>query len=229
MERNIYKIKNNLYVISDEEIKEGDWVLGGLGGVDIKKYGRYFADDWKKIILTTDQNLIKDGVQAIDDDFLEWFVKNPSCEEVKVRKNPKVSFIVKGKGVQSFNQGYKIIIPREEPKQTDEKGNPMTYWGGLKESKQETFEEAAERVAKLKYGDTIYGLERVNAFKEGAKWQAERMYSEEDMIAFAEFVATYPNKNTNIHHEILHAKSKYDGAERTIDLLAKWFEQNKKK
>ncbi len=38
----------------------------------------------KKIILTTDQDLIKDGVQAIDDIFLEWFVKNPSCEEVEV-------------------------------------------------------------------------------------------------------------------------------------------------
>jgi hypothetical protein len=36
-----------------------------------------------KIILTTDQDLIKDGVQAIDDEFLEWFVKNPSCEEVE--------------------------------------------------------------------------------------------------------------------------------------------------
>jgi hypothetical protein len=29
----------------------------------------------KKIILTTDSNLIKDGVQAIDDEFLEWFIE----------------------------------------------------------------------------------------------------------------------------------------------------------
>lgn len=56
-------------------------------------------------------------------------------------------------------------------------------------------------------------------------WQAERMYSEEDMINFVEFVATYPDKNRNVNGEILHAKSKYDGAERTIDLL----EQFKKK
>jgi len=41
----------------------------------------------------------------------------------------------------------------------------------------------------------------------------------EQMINFAEFVATYPDKNTNINGEMLHAKSKYDGAERTIDLL----------
>ena len=45
------------------------------------------------------------------------------------------------------------------------------------------------------------------------------MYSEEDMVSFAEFVATYPDKNRNVNGEILHAKSKYDGAERTIDLL----------
>jgi len=50
-------------------------------------------------------------------------------------------------------------------------------------------------------------------------------YSEEDMISFAEFVATYPDKNRNVYGEILHSKSKYDGAERTIDLL----EQFKKK
>ena len=41
----------------------------------------------------------------------------------------------------------------------------------------------------------------------------------EQMVNFAEFVATYPDKNININGEMLHAKSKYDGAERTIDLL----------
>ena len=49
--------------------------------------------------------------------------------------------------------------------------------------------------------------------------QDNRMYSEEDMIRFAEFVATYPDKNKNVHGQMLHAKSKYDGSERTIDLL----------
>ena len=61
------------------------------------------------------------------------------------------------------------------------------------------------------------------------KPKEERMYSEEDMIEFAEFVATYPDKNRNYKKEMLHAKSKYDGAERTIDLLQIWFEQIKKK
>jgi hypothetical protein len=48
--------------------------------------------------------------------------------------------------------------------------------------------------------------------------QAKQM-EKEQMINFAEFVATYPDKNKNVNGEMLHAKSKYDGAERTVDLL----------
>ena len=59
--------------------------------------------------------------------------------------------------------------------------------------------------------------------------QDKNKYSEEDMISFAEFVATYTDKNRNVHGQMLHAKSKYDGAERTVDLFEIWFEQFKKK
>jgi L-lactate utilization protein LutB len=48
--------------------------------------------------------------------------------------------------------------------------------------------------------------------------QAKEM-EKEQMIKFAEFVATYSDKNKNVNGEMLHAKSKYDGAERTVDLL----------
>jgi hypothetical protein len=49
--------------------------------------------------------------QAIDDEFLEWFVKNPSCEEVKFKEIKDTD----GKVVS-----YRFIsalIPKEEPKQ----------------------------------------------------------------------------------------------------------------
>ena len=48
--------------------------------------------------------------------------------------------------------------------------------------------------------------------------QAKAM-EKEQLVKFAEFVATYPDKNKNYQGEMLHAKSKYDEAERTIDLL----------
>jgi hypothetical protein len=72
----------HIYITSEEQAKEGHWGYIPFEGGTVKLVGQYFADDWKKIILTTDQDLIADGVQAIDDDFLEWFVKNPNCEYI---------------------------------------------------------------------------------------------------------------------------------------------------
>jgi hypothetical protein len=77
----------HIYITNDEEIKEGDWVFGMDGIFQYK--GKVNLPDVelpKKIILTTDSDLIASGVQAINDEFLEWFVKNPSCEEVEVDK-----------------------------------------------------------------------------------------------------------------------------------------------
>jgi hypothetical protein len=95
----------NIYITSDEEIKDECWIIP-IDGVLYKLVGldRILESD-RKIILTTDQDLIKDGVQAIDDNFLEWFVKNPSCEKVEI--------------FYEFPQPskYKIIIPSKESKQ----------------------------------------------------------------------------------------------------------------
>jgi hypothetical protein len=95
----------NIYITSDEEIKEGNWIFNGERQPSILQcIGKGSLRDWKKIILTTDQDLINDGVQAIPDEFLEWFVKNPSCEQVEIDKGYR--------GVDLFN--YKIIIPKQE-------------------------------------------------------------------------------------------------------------------
>ena len=47
----------------------------------------------------------------------------------------------------------------------------------------------------------------------------------EQMIRFAEYVATHTEKNRNVYGEMLHAKSKYDGSERTVDLLEQYYQQ----
>ena len=120
-------MNQHLYIISDEEIKEGDWVLFESSNIIRKSTDSTFVVGVNnirvhgsagrkvyKIILTTDEELIADGIQVIDDEFLQWFVKNPSCVEVKIRKNPKVKAIVKDLGVKSFNNGYRIIKPKSE-------------------------------------------------------------------------------------------------------------------
>ena len=75
----------NIYITSDEEIKEDEYYLGQDNNIYCLVTTVNF--NGKKIILTTDQDLIKDGVQAIDDEFLNWFVQNPSCEEIGVLTN----------------------------------------------------------------------------------------------------------------------------------------------
>jgi len=117
----------NIYITSDEEIKEGDWcfyvnsiykvlrISSNNRPIIKMSDGTFEISYYKKIILTTDQDLIKDGVQAIDDEFLEWFVKNPSCDEVKVNN------LCYGALGAFADAGYKIIIPRttEQFKKSD--------------------------------------------------------------------------------------------------------------
>jgi hypothetical protein len=111
----------NIYITSDEEIKEGDWVYHYASHKMFKYDGHGLCVEVEKIILTTDQDLIKDGVQAIDDDFLEWFVKNPGCEEVEVFKDERLE------EEQDFHF-YEIIIPKEEPKQEDKIKEVVNYF-----------------------------------------------------------------------------------------------------
>jgi len=105
----------NIYITSDEEIKEGvnQWYLDKFLNKPRNSSGSQYGEKQNVIILTTDQDLIVDGVQAINDEFLEWFVKNPSCEEVEVEKVPYDGT----KSIDKYWGGeYKIIIPKEEPK-----------------------------------------------------------------------------------------------------------------
>jgi hypothetical protein len=117
MEKNIYKIEKELFITSDEEIKEGDWCIYNTGEV-IQYLVKINTDNLKKIVLTTDQDL--NGVQAIDDEFLEWFVKNPSCEKVDIESFCKYGDTCQSKGAYDkqylCDVGYKIIIPQEEIK-----------------------------------------------------------------------------------------------------------------
>jgi hypothetical protein len=71
----------------------------------------------KKIILATDTKLIADGVQAIDDDFLEWFIKNPTCEEIETKLVEFEVDMELGESCIEYGKYYKTILPREQPYQ----------------------------------------------------------------------------------------------------------------
>jgi hypothetical protein len=101
----------NIYITSDEQPKYKDYYT-----IDGKKI--YYCNTlnpkrnnhYKKIILTTDQDLIKDGVQAIEDEFLEWFVKNPSFEYVEAKSIKTIPALQLTGNNHCF---YKITIPKK--------------------------------------------------------------------------------------------------------------------
>ena len=87
----------------------------------------------------------------------------------------------------------------------------------------ETLEEAAEKFRSNNPGTMQGGnnTKIINAFKNGAKWQQERMYSEDDMIMFADFFHNYKELLKKEKWEILEISKE--------DIFKKWIEKVKKK
>jgi hypothetical protein len=174
-------INQHIYITSDEEIKEGDWVIcwgGDYKNIEIVKLNRdnythwiIDAENYKKIILTTDQGLIKDGVQAIDDDFLEWFVKNPSRDYINFTSYSN----------EKATKDYELIIPQEKDLEKEmfqleqELDIPSHLRWHNSKTKQETLEEAAKNHSNQTIRD-----DSEKSFTEGAEWQAERMFQLHD-------------------------------------------------
>jgi len=261
----------NTYITSDEEIKDCNcYVINAVGVLDKMNVFKpikvteeivrkeplitYPNGGWcKKIILTTDEDLIKDGVQAIDDEFLEWFVKNPKCEFVEVIKETELdAYYRNGVGGTSL---YKIIIPKEESMSYEEfrenSSNDLIrkfdtdcsrysedgdsdsyfysnskYWENkLKEEpKQETLEEVAEKYASGRCTPpAIMHKGLTDAIKFGAKWQQEQ---EQEKNKFSKEDLERAFKNGFI---ISYGIQDVNSIDRKDDYFKEWFEQFKKK
>jgi hypothetical protein len=193
-------VNQNIHITFDEKPKQGEWSL--YQNKIHKCIEDIIGDEFKKIILTTDQDLIKEGVQAIPDEFLDWFIENPSCEKVDFRLLAKLN-----KSTKKYEDFWEIFIPEEEPKFEDsiensvnimsiansmfgKKEEPKPVWkqiiedcggkeafmeaAGLK-PKQETLEEFAKQEAIKQYSEDTFGNLIVRkSIEKGAKWQQEQ-------------------------------------------------------
>jgi hypothetical protein len=213
--------KQNIYITSDEEIKEGDWIYytlaSGYCKTTVSSKGlKQKGIPAKKIILTTDQDLIKEGVQSIDDEFLEWFVKNPSCECVEVDKNWNYPL--------DKSWEYKIIIPQEEPKPETfiKSDNIEGQWLSPVQTER-TWQE--EQLVKIfgHYPNASPRWQYMNGLIQDSL-DAKTMYSEEDMIEFGKYLLQLSNSamSRKFNMKMLDSET---GIKLTKDL----FEQYKKK
>lgn len=152
----------NIYITSDEPAYPYAFHITNQEVLKVRAFGYKslelyhdkgfsFSEHCKKIILTTDQDLINDGVQAIDEELLEWFVKNPSCEHVTVLQKGATTIIFP----TPKNDIISDFIKKEEPKQ-------------------ETLEEFAKQEALKQYSEDTFGNLIVRkSIEKGAKWQQE--------------------------------------------------------
>jgi hypothetical protein len=108
-----WKEGKNIYITNDDEVKPHDYYI--KGDEPILAVWVPVSSECKKVIMTTDRDLIRDGIQAIDDEFLEWFIKNPSCDGIEV---------------QDCINYYKILIPQEEPSKVtfEQAVKPLMKW-----------------------------------------------------------------------------------------------------
>ncbi len=181
----------NLYITSNEEIQIDEWCFEIYNRESTAVAPRFIdennntwwlrqinmsvsADDanCKKIILTTDVRLIKDGVQAIDDEFLDWFIKNQK------REIPIITTTVNNESHYTTNIGFESW--RKEPKQETLEEVALRQ---LFKNRSNCYADTGrfENDGSYSEGEVIQAMDEdcfINTIKE---WQQERSYSEEEV------------------------------------------------
>lgn len=117
---NIIGKNQHIYITNKEQIRLNDYITDGYSVWKWKDDSSLLGR--KKIILTTDTTLIADNVQSIDNEFLQWYINNPTCEKVFIiddyeqvnQDNPVLS------GSTNVVHKYKIIL-EDKPKYTNQK------------------------------------------------------------------------------------------------------------
>ena len=123
-----FVINQNIYITSNSKFVRDEYITDGIEVMKstpklVDAQGLVDRRDWKKILMTTDPELIKDGVHPIGEEFLKWFVENPTCIKVEVVYG---LFNPMGRQVDPNDLGqnhskcvwkYKIITTKEEQKQ----------------------------------------------------------------------------------------------------------------
>ena len=180
-------------------------------------------EDVKKIILTTDQDLIKEGIQEIDEEFLEWFVDNASCEKVEIKHIIK-EYVDEQDAYGYDVNYYKIIIPKPPKYFFREELSRILTTEEVMENRSNAYEflnfdeEIVEVVAE-KFKDLPMNISTSHAKQKAVellKWQAEKSYSEKEVLEQLNLL--YSMKNSTV--DTFTDDDDY--------ITMKWFNENKK-
>lgn len=163
----------NIYITNEEKFVEDEYVTDGIEVIKassklVNAQGLVDRRDWKKIILTTDFELIEDGVQDIGEYFVRWFVDNSKCECVEVIYEPKNFFDSK--------QGWEYTILINE-QFCNNCGNDKCCCIVREETA--PYWELVDKKAVL--SNTIDLDAYAKGVQDGVEWQEKRSYTEEEI------------------------------------------------
>ena len=168
----------DMYITSENPIEVDDWCLSLSKDA---AYGEVYRcwnvalinEEDRKIVLTTNKNLIQEGVQEIGLTFLQWFISNSKCESVGLVTQYKTS----GGEWISYDKDF-----------WEEGGNKPNYITTrflpiiLKDSSNLILDELAEQYALEKQNvDTSKYYIALEAFKKGFEAHQKRSYTYEEM------------------------------------------------
>lgn len=102
-----------IYITSDEPIVLSSWYMDWkLGKVKQSIQNDYLTgcfENYKKIVLTTDPKLIEDGIQELNEEFLQWFLENQYCENVGVKVGGMDHNLIWS------TRKYSVVLPSPQP------------------------------------------------------------------------------------------------------------------
>jgi len=105
--KNIHRLNRNIYITNEQEIKVKDWYINMETNMLVESKNVMDCNSYiKKIISTTDQDLINEGVFSIDNKTLELLANNPTCIYANIEP------LMSNNGRALF--GYNLSIPEEE-------------------------------------------------------------------------------------------------------------------
>ena len=189
--KNIFKIAYKYYITSDEEIKKGDWCLSLSDDESYEEIYRckdvnLIDIEDRKIIITSDADLIADGIQAINYESLKWMVENQTCKTVEIGIGGKDNtdmyvIILPTKPMGDLEERFKrdasmIVVPKDYYDQDSKDFEQASLTDFIDD---ETLEEFIDKVDTPSDFDQFTFDEGIRV---GAKWQAERIKEQQSYL-----------------------------------------------
>ena len=251
-------LTQHLYITLSEKINVGDWfyVLGYTEGCIQKcfeadektingmfsedHYGnRVFREQAVKVILTTDPNLIENGIQEVPNYFLEWLCNNQTFEYVEVDKLKRTigfdsldetyfDYVIKipevkcyDKNNQLLKEGDYVDVQKEGIYQIYKKEDNQLYFKpyGEEEKVSDYFSNDMIKCNIVEHSDNSIEPE---TFEDAISELGKTIYNIVDKYKIKQSKNTYSEEEVL---ELLNKRELYLGKKSCYD----WFQQNKKK